>query len=201
MWDTRSRPKIETNTVKHNTFIDRSDSPCRNDYPLELKQLLKDPLEPKDLYNAALAPSLPYDPRTCESICATKYWLSKCNCIMFPEVYLYAGSPENLVVCPAENVNDPNDTCVYYNAELALPPNEYTKCKCYKRCQGYEFTIVGYDKIRHSLGKLISIYFNRNKQNNKRLCVLGSKGCTQENSEVSNSSTAIMMLFYRKIAK
>lgn len=72
--------------------------------------------------------------------------------MMFPQVYKYAGSPKNLTVCPAENYNDPNDTCVYSKAEKTMPPDEYAKCKCYKSCEAYEFAITGYDKMRYSPG-------------------------------------------------
>lgn len=53
-------------------FINRSESPCRDDYPPEMKAVLKDKLKPEDLFNSILAPNLPYDPGTCESLCVIK---------------------------------------------------------------------------------------------------------------------------------
>ncbi len=120
---------------------------------MELKQMLKYPLEPADLYNSILAPNLPYDRQTCEQLCVVNYWLPICNCTMFPEIMRYSGKPKNTTVCPSINYNDTDGRCASKNVSTKTPSSEYARCKCYKRCEGFGYFIAGYDKIQHGLGK------------------------------------------------
>lgn len=130
--------------------VDRSESPCRSDYPPDLKRFLKQPMEPVQFYNSIFAPNLPYDQRICEDMCATKYWLPKCGCMMSPEVWQYAGLPENVTSCAY--YNSTHVTCSTMFAFHSTPPDEYSKCECYKSCTGYSFTVSGYDKMHHAIG-------------------------------------------------
>lgn len=137
--------------LKHYSLMDRSESPCREDYPEDIERLLKKPLKPEDFSNSILAPELPYDPVACKYLCISKFWLPTCNCIMFPEIWGYTGRQSNM--CPQINYYDMDDNCSAMNAPLSMPAAEYAKCQCYKRCEGYEFAIFGYEKIRHSPGE------------------------------------------------
>lgn len=75
--------------------IDRPESPCRNDYPADLRKLVETPLKPEWLYNAMLAPKLPYDQRVCDNMCLVNHWFPKCHCIMSYDVWYYAGGLDN----------------------------------------------------------------------------------------------------------
>lgn len=75
---------------------------------------------------------------------------------MFPEVWRYNGSRNDVKECPHINYHDINSDCTAKNAPLRMPAKAYTSCQCYKRCEGYEFTVVGYDKIHHRTGKLVT---------------------------------------------
>lgn len=137
---------------------DRAESPCRIDYPAELKTLLKTPLKPEWFSNAMLAPELPYDQRVCDDLCVTNYWLPRCGCVMSSESWYYLGGPENfsLTRCPEElgGSNDVGSSCIMNNAYLRTPMSEFVRCHCYKRCDGYAFTASAYDKYRFQSGEI-----------------------------------------------
>lgn len=97
-------------SLEHHTLQDRADSPCRDDYPEELSQMLLKPMTPDVLYNGVFAPNLPYDQRTCESLCIAKYWLPKCGCYVAFSAWVYAGMPQNVSGCPEFGNNCTKDT-------------------------------------------------------------------------------------------
>lgn len=152
---------VVTVTLQQHHLINRAESPCRNDYPAELKKLINTPMKPQWLYNAMLAPDLPYDQRVCDNLCASNYWLPKCNCMISYEAYYYAGGADNASIkyCPEDLENADSETiyggngCVMQFAYSRTPVNEFTKCKCYKKCDGYFFMISAFDKFRLRTGK------------------------------------------------
>lgn len=81
--------------LQRSHLIDRIESPCQNDYPEDLRKLVNSPLKPERLYNALLAPNLPYDQRVCDNMCLVNYWLPICHCIMSYEIWHYAGGQAN----------------------------------------------------------------------------------------------------------
>lgn len=139
--------------LKYYKLIDRQESPCRNDYPPELKRIVKDPLEPFDLYNSILAPALPYDPVICEKLCYVNYWLPKCDCIMSYDIWKYAGSPINMTQCQFKIDSSINDACVKDDVLTNTPSDEFVKCGCWKRCEGYEIGVTGNDKVSYDFGE------------------------------------------------
>lgn len=141
-------------------LIDREESPCQNDYPTELKQLVKTPLKPEWLYNAMLTPNLPYDQRVCDNMCMVNYWLPICKCIMSFDIWHYAGGLDNdsLVKCPESfEILETENSCTMLDIYSRTPIEEFAKCKCFKRCQGYAYMVTAYDKNRHRPGIKILI--------------------------------------------
>lgn len=131
-------------TLQRYNLIDRLDSPCRNDYPEELKNLLMKPMKPENLYNAMLTPNLPYNKRVCEELCVINYWLPIRNCVMSSEIleYVKAHNNGNLSSCD-------DDILLRYRT---TPIDIFVGCKCYKRCKGDEFIVSASDKIHHDAG-------------------------------------------------
>lgn len=147
-------------------FKNRAESPCRNDYPADLKKLLKSRLEPNWLNNAILAPNLPYDQRICDDLCVVNYWLPKCNCWMSEDVWYYVGGAENksLTLCEEEYESQAEklrnkDKCVRETSQLRTPVGEFARCQCYKRCDGYSFMVAAYDKYRLNIGAKMFFQF------------------------------------------
>lgn len=133
-------------SLEYYSLINRQGSPCRNDYPPELETLLKKPIAPQSLYNPVFAPDLPYDVETCKLMCSTKYWLPKCGCFPFPEIWRYAGKPANLTQCLPFGEN--SSQC--FNPST---PSEIIKaCHCFPKCVGYRFRVVAAEKIHHEEG-------------------------------------------------
>lgn len=133
--------------LEYHTLLDRPNSHCRNDYPDELKALLKLPITPNRLFNAMLVPNLPYDKLTCNKLCSSKYWLQKCGCFVDSEIWGYAGQPENSSLC-ANTVNN----CSRSNG-FETPTAVLAECKCYEKCSSFQFRITGTNKIRYSYGE------------------------------------------------
>lgn len=139
-----------TVSLKKYNLLNRPDSPCRTDYPSELKKLLKNPLEPTDLYNSILAPNLPYDEDICAALCYDNYWLSQCNCYMHYDILKYSGKPKT-DLCLLEHENkDPNCTISLFNPNTPL--EALAGCNCWKKCEGYAFEVTGYDKTQIDFG-------------------------------------------------
>lgn len=65
-------------------------------------------------------------------------------------MYMYAGLPESTPVCDAFGEN-----CTTTDSLFQTPTEVMVACNCYQRCNGYQFRIVGEDKIRYSLGNLL----------------------------------------------
>lgn len=86
-------------SLQHYILLDRPASRCRDDYPESVARILKQPMTPNHFYNPVFSPNLPYDPDTCQILCATNYWLPKCGCYSHPASWKYAGEPENVSVC------------------------------------------------------------------------------------------------------
>lgn len=132
--------------LEHHTLINRTDRPCRDDYPDALKMMLKKQMTTNLFYNPIFAPNLPYSQETCRKLCEENFWLSKCSCYGNPAVRLYAGQPENMT-CPEYG---PNCTL---NEDYKIPSDTINECKCYPTCKSYRFHVAGDDKIRYSYGK------------------------------------------------
>lgn len=135
--------------LEHYTSINRPENPCRDDYPDGLlKALLKLPMHPTDLNNPIFAPDLPYSEYTCNAMCHTNYWLPKCNCYVYDEIWLYAGKPGQTMVCPrrAENCTSSEETI------HKTPISEIYQCKCYPKCSGYRFRLAAHDKMNFGIG-------------------------------------------------
>lgn len=133
--------------LEYHSLRSRSGSPCRNDYPQELLDLIKSPLTPELLYNPVFAPNLPYNENTCKLMCMEKYWLPKCGCYFSPEIWRYAGKPANFSQCSPFA----NNSSICLNP--VTPVEIIDACKCFPRCDGYRFRVVAAEKIRHKEGK------------------------------------------------
>jgi hypothetical protein len=130
-------------------MINRPEKPCRDDYPDELmKALFKLPMQPENLYNAIFAPKLPYSKYTCDAMCHVNYWLPKCGCYVFDEIWLHAGKPNQTIVCPRHGEN-----CTSGEQTIrATPISEIEKCECFPKCSGYRFRLAAHDKINYGVG-------------------------------------------------
>lgn len=135
---------------EHYTTINRLENPCRDEYPDELlKALLKLPMHPTNLYNSIFAPELPYNDYMCNLMCHTNYWLPKCNCYVYYEIWFYAGRPNNTIVCPKCGLN-----CTSSKQTIQETPTlEIDKCKCYPKCRGYRFRLIVQEKQKYGVGK------------------------------------------------
>lgn len=135
-------------------LINQAESPCRNDYPTDLKVLLPTAINPANLFNAMFAPDLPYDQRICEELCVVKYWLPICNCFVSYDIWRYVGGTENISLkyCSFESENEVGD-CSRTDVYSLTPAKEFDRCECFGRCEGYQFAVTAYDKFRHRLGK------------------------------------------------
>lgn len=131
--------------LDHYALMNQKQSPCRDDYPEDLKSLLKQPMEVENYNNPVFVPRLPYDEETCEQLCAVKYWLPKCGCYVSKIAWKYAGSPANVTVCEESGINCTIDW-------LHTPLDVFKECNCFKKCNQYRFRVVGDDKIRYSVG-------------------------------------------------
>lgn len=148
-------------------LINRPESPCRKDYPSKLKKLIMTPQKPQWLYNAMLAPNLPYDRRVCDNLCMVNYWLPICNCVISSDIYSYAGGIDNHSVaqCSLDITENGNKTCVPFFASSLTPITEFAQCKCHKRCDGYSFMVSAYDKHRLRVGNR-TIFLSIESSNN-----------------------------------
>lgn len=135
--------------LQHNKRIDRESNRCRNEYPLNVSKIIKEKLEPEDLFNPIFAPNLPYDELTCSRLCAAAYWLLKCKCYMSFMSYRYAGSPKHLPTCVrgSKTVN-----CSKQHAEISTPPEVIEACECYPQCQEHSYYIINEQRQRYALG-------------------------------------------------
>lgn len=124
-------------------------SPCRHDYPDDLKQLLKHPMDPPLFFNPIFAPELPYDKTTCEHLCATRLWLPKCRCYGSSEIWQYAGFPNDTLPCPPLST-DTNCTQLSFQQ---IPISELNLCKCFLPCSSFKFNVAFTDKVKYSVGK------------------------------------------------
>lgn len=136
--------------LEHVTLQDRTSSPCLEDYPPELKALIKNPLEAKFFQNPIHAPNVPYDQQTCNNLCVVKYWLPLCNCYVDYQSWNYAGQPNDQPVCP-----DFADNCTKLTGTVSTPTKEFIKCGCHERCEGFQFHVVNEQKMRYSVGRII----------------------------------------------
>lgn len=132
--------------VEQYKLINRSSSPCRDDYPETLRKLTKEPMTPDHFYNGFLAPKLPYDPITCEDMCASRYWQEFCNCFVSSDVWLHAGKPDKIPMC-----SDYGTKCTRSTA-YETPTEVITNCQCYPKCEGYRFRVVAKDKTNYGQG-------------------------------------------------
>lgn len=132
-------------TLNRSNLIDRFASPCRNDYPKELKSLLVSPMRPENLYNSILIPNLPYDKRICEELCIVNYWLPIVSCVMSYDILKYVRRTTynngNLSMCEF----------IWWRYR-ATPVGILDDCKCYNPCNGHEFVVSASDKICHNGG-------------------------------------------------
>lgn len=129
-------------SMKEFHLINREERRCRNDYPISLKNLLKNPLAPRDLFNAILAPDLPYDQTVCEHLCISKYWLPISHCIKKWAFWLYTEIPKNVHMCSSADNDEGRNTSF----------SMFKECECFKRCDGFDFEVTAQDKIRHAIG-------------------------------------------------
>lgn len=132
--------------LQHRTLKSQANSPCREDYPAIIQQMLPEHMDASLFYNSINAPYLPYDQETCVTLCETKYWLHLCGCYGSIESWRYAGKPANTTVCP--RVANNCTTSIISRA----PPAEVSKCECYPKCTSYKFHLIAADKIKYSLG-------------------------------------------------
>lgn len=142
--------------LKQSTYLSRADSPCRYDYPEKLKKILKNPLEPSDLYNSMLAPNLPYDQDLCENLCTANYWLPKCNCMIYSDIWNYAGQLNSTMpLCKAKtDLQNTVENCTKSQKTVQIPAAALADCQCSKSCQEFSFEVIGYDRSYHDYGKM-----------------------------------------------
>lgn len=135
--------------LEHFTMINRTEKPCRNDYPENLwKEFLKFQIDPQYLYNPIFAPDLPYSEYTCNAMCHVKYWLQKCGCYVFDEIWFYAGKPSNTIVCQSNG-----EKCTNREETIQKTPmTEIKKCECFPKCSGYRFRLGPYFKMHYGVG-------------------------------------------------
>lgn len=131
---------------EHQILMHRSNSPCSDDYPDELKRLLRLPISIERFNNPLFAPDLPYDQKTCEALCAVQYWLPVCGCFVHAPVWHYAGEPKNSSLCP-----DLGDNCTGFDWQTA-PAHAINECGCYARCNSIRFRVVSEEKIAYGYG-------------------------------------------------
>lgn len=137
--------------LEHQVRIDRETSRCRQEYLPAVTRIVKPVLEPKDLFNAIFAPTLPYDQLTCDRLCTAKYWLPKCNCYMSWMSHRYAGSPANMTSCASWS-DDATVNCTKWHGNTETPSEVLTACECYPQCEEQSYNIVNEQRQRYTLG-------------------------------------------------
>lgn len=141
--------------LEHHTLLNRIESPCRDEYPIHLQYLLRQPLTVDQLTNPIFASrDFPYDPEICEDMCVADFCLKLQGCFARINIWHYAGKPQNQPLCNAsiDNTNCTVDTVV------DLPHFALERCGCHPKCISYKFRVIAEDKIRHSLGNTLSNY-------------------------------------------
>lgn len=81
-------------------LLNRPERPCRMEFPPMIAEMYLKNFTADDLFNAVLAPRLPYDQALCEFTCQARYWLPKCSCYLNYQTYQYAGKRNGTTTCP-----------------------------------------------------------------------------------------------------
>lgn len=126
--------------MEHYSLLNRPSSPCRDDYPKQIKGMMLDSIPADNLNNPIFAPHLPYDRVTCETICLSNHTASSSGCYWDYEAWMYAGMPENPPAC--EEIW--NDMRIGWDV---------AKCECYKKCTQHTFRVAFENLIDFRSGK------------------------------------------------
>jgi hypothetical protein len=133
--------------LEKQTLVNRSSSPCRDDYPKNLTRLLETFLNMENPKDPVLDPLLEYDRPVCEDLCKNDFWVNQCGCSL-------QNSQVETLSCPTsrnENNSMLHDAC-FWNSS-AIPSELLTGCGCYQPCTSYKMSVMSTEKIRYSVGK------------------------------------------------
>lgn len=121
-------------SLEHYNKLNRPTSPCRNEYPQDIKKMILKP----DTINP-LFEELPYDPIICKELCINKYWMKNCSCFISERSWLYAGAPVVTTLCS----DDIGGICSSgVEALISKTPNDVVSdCSCFPKCSGYSIKI------------------------------------------------------------
>lgn len=120
--------------------IDRPKSPCVDEYPSKIKELLA---LPHDMYND-IYENLPYNEYTCVKLCSAMEWVKMCNCVPTGNAYKYMGRRY-----PRCSKNEGNCSSA---ANLADPHVESSLCGCYSACNPNKFVVEAYHAENYLTG-------------------------------------------------
>lgn len=128
-------------TLEHYQLKNRSNSPCRDEYPQHIAELIQQP----DAKNPAFF-ALPYDPAVCKILCKNKYSLAKCNCFLSIDAWNYAGKPDSIKLC--------SNTSLDVSLGCSDITNDVLEnCSCHAHCNQTVVRISETQKYSYKTGK------------------------------------------------